>query len=180
MQVFLDTNIVLEGRPLADLPWGQLGASGPLLVYFVPKFLSEIDGKKRDGRLGEKARAFNRWISPLATSDAELLICDTPRVDPIDVVQIQRVDEAARYTYQRTLERKEIGPDDDATNLITAARKTIALEVKKLVERKEERDSEKEDTADWTQISAVSKKNDEPPVELSEAEARSIFDDVDQ
>jgi hypothetical protein len=75
---------------------------------------------------------------------------------------------------------EEIGPDDDASNLITAARTTIALEVKKLVERKEERDSEKEDTADWTQISSVSKKNDEPLVELSEAEARSIFDDVDQ
>ena len=75
---------------------------------------------------------------------------------------------------------EEIGPDDDATNLITAARKTIALEVKKLVERKEERDSEKEDTADWTQISAVSKKDDDPPLELPEVEARSIFDDVDQ
>jgi hypothetical protein len=75
---------------------------------------------------------------------------------------------------------QEIAPDDEATDLIKAARRKIAVEVKKLVERKDERDAEKEDEADWTQISTVSKKDEDPIVQPAERETRSIFDDVDQ
>lgn len=73
-----------------------------------------------------------------------------------------------------------ISPDDETADLINAARRTIIAETRRVAERKEERDSEKDDSADWTQISAVSEKADAPWNERSAAQTRSIFDDVDQ
>ncbi|UVK46687.1 hypothetical protein BPNPMPFG_002385 [Mesorhizobium sp. AR07] len=73
-----------------------------------------------------------------------------------------------------------ISPDDETADLINAARRTITAQTKRVAERKEERDSEKDDNADWTQISAVSEKTDAPWNQRSAAQTRSIFDDVDQ
>lgn len=92
LTVFLDTNIILEGRPLEDLPWSELDKVGPILAFIVPTVLKEVDGKKRDGRLGEKARAFNRLIAPAATRGEILTIREAgPRVE-LAVARCSRID----------------------------------------------------------------------------------------
>lgn len=70
--VFLDTNILLEGKPLADLPWEDLKTNGPIVATFALKVLTEIDARKRDGRLGKIAREFNRIMQPVVTSPEPL------------------------------------------------------------------------------------------------------------
>jgi len=80
--VFIDSNVVLEGKPLTTLPWHEIDPNGPILVLAVPQVLKEIDNHKRDGRLGKRARAFNRTMRPAASSDAPVNIRDeTPQVD---------------------------------------------------------------------------------------------------
>ena len=59
---FLDTNVILEGKPLAELPWSDIDPRGPILVLLTTTVLSEVDSKKRDGRLGVHARKFNRLL----------------------------------------------------------------------------------------------------------------------
>ncbi len=49
---------------------------GPILVLLTPTVLDEVDAKKRDGRLGTRARDFNRLISPAATSGQPVLLKD--------------------------------------------------------------------------------------------------------
>ena len=44
--IFLDANIVLEGKPFAELPWSEIHSEGPILVLFLPQVLREIDDKK--------------------------------------------------------------------------------------------------------------------------------------
>ena len=79
---FLDANIVLEGKPVADLPWEQVATSGTVKVLIVPRAMEEIDAKKRDGRLGPIARAFNRLIGPSVTNGAPVVLRETgPRVE---------------------------------------------------------------------------------------------------
>jgi hypothetical protein len=70
--------------------------------------------------------------------------------------------------------------DGDASNKIEGARRRISEEVEKLNERKEVRDSEKEDEPDWTQISSVSEEIVEVEPKIADARPRSIFDDVDR
>ncbi|MDP3801575.1 MAG: hypothetical protein U1C74_28005 [Phenylobacterium sp.] len=80
-KVFLDANVVLEGKPLADLPWSDVDARGPILALFTPTALKEIDSKKRDGRLGKIARAFNRLIGT-AIGGVPVVVRETgPRVE---------------------------------------------------------------------------------------------------
>lgn len=78
---FLDANIVLEGKPVADLPWEQVAAEGLIRVFIVPRAMEEIDAKKRDGRLGPHARAFNRLIGPSVIGGEPVLLREAkPRV----------------------------------------------------------------------------------------------------
>lgn len=80
--VFIDSMVVLEGKPLTTLPWHEIDPNGPILILAVPQVLKEIDNHKRDGRLGKRAREFNRTMRPAASSDAPVNIRDeTPRID---------------------------------------------------------------------------------------------------
>ena len=82
VKVFPDSNIILEGKPIADLPWSEIDSTGPILVLLSPTILDEVDSKKRDGRLAKHARAFNRLIGPIAQSGKPLTIRESgPRVD---------------------------------------------------------------------------------------------------
>lgn len=82
VKAFLDTNIVLEGRALEDLPWHEIDATGPILALLTPKAMDEIDSKKHDGRLGKRAREFNRRIGTVAAGGEPLVIREgAPRVD---------------------------------------------------------------------------------------------------
>ncbi|MBJ3778811.1 PIN domain-containing protein [Acuticoccus mangrovi] len=90
--VFLDANVVLEGRKLGDQPWREIVASGKILLLFVPQVLKEIDNKKRDGRLAKHARDFNRLIAPAAeTGDVVRLVNGSPLVD-LSLAVTNRID----------------------------------------------------------------------------------------
>ncbi len=79
---FLDANIVLEGKPVAELPWKEIATAGLIRALIVPKAMDEIDAKKRDGRLGPHARAFNRLIAPSVISGAPIVLREAdPRVE---------------------------------------------------------------------------------------------------
>jgi len=88
---FADSNVVLEGKPLAELPWGDAHPSGPILVLFVPTVLREVDSKKRDGRLGKIAREFNRQIAPVATTGRPVKLCDGPPAVFLDLAACERI-----------------------------------------------------------------------------------------
>lgn len=81
-KLFIDANVILEGRPIQALPWSEIDATGPILVVITPRVLSEIDSKKNDKRLGTRARDFNRLVAPLVLSDTPVAIGDSAlRVD---------------------------------------------------------------------------------------------------
>ena len=77
----IDTQVVLETKPLAQLPWGEFG-QGPVLLLVCRQAQSEIDAKKNDGRLGTRARSFNKLLdSFLETRLPAELFAGPPRVD---------------------------------------------------------------------------------------------------
>ena len=79
---FLDANIVLEGKPMRELPWEEVAADGLIRVLIVPKAMEEIDAKKRDGRLGPHARAFNHLITPSVINGVPIILRESkPRVE---------------------------------------------------------------------------------------------------
>lgn len=90
--VFLDANVVLEGKSLRVQNWQQLDASGPILLLFVPQVLKEIDSKKRDGRLGKYAREFNRLIVPAASEQRLVRIVDSHPVVDVGLAITDRIE----------------------------------------------------------------------------------------
>jgi hypothetical protein len=81
VKAFLDTNIILEGRALADLPWQEIDPDGPILALMTPTAIKEIDSKKQDGRIGKRAREFNRLIASVAAGGPPIVIRESaPRV----------------------------------------------------------------------------------------------------
>lgn len=82
VKAFLDANIALEGRPLTDLPWQELDADGPIIALMTPTAMNEVDSKKQDGRLGKRAREFNRLIGSVAAGGPPIVIRESsPRVE---------------------------------------------------------------------------------------------------
>lgn len=59
----IDTNFVFHTKPILELPWQDIDPVGPIILLALPQLLSEVDKKKRDGRLSEKARQFNRYFN---------------------------------------------------------------------------------------------------------------------
>lgn len=90
--IYLDTNIVLEGLPLAELPWQTIDATGPILILLTPTLLREVDAKKKDGRLGTRAREFNRMVAPLATSGKSLTLQTSPVRVEVALAKCRRID----------------------------------------------------------------------------------------
>jgi hypothetical protein len=95
--LFIDSMVALEGKPLASLPWKEIDPAGPILILIVPQVMSEIDKRKRDGRLGKRAREFNRLVAPAAESggttrvsagilvvDIGFAVCDRINWDNLD------------------------------------------------------------------------------------------------
>lgn len=73
--------MIFEARPLAQLDWSSLSA-GPILLLILPQVSVEVDARKRDGRLAQRARDLNRLIEPSIDSDAVVTIIEQPiRVD---------------------------------------------------------------------------------------------------
>ncbi len=82
VKAFLDTNIILECLPLAELPWQEIDVNGPILALITPTAMKEIDSKKQDGRIGKRAREFNRLIASVAAGGPPIVIRESlPRVE---------------------------------------------------------------------------------------------------
>lgn len=78
--------------PLKDLPWSEIDPIGPILILVTPTFLREVDSKKRDSRLGMRAREFSRLIAPIAEHGQPIrIVSGKPRVD-IAIARCQRID----------------------------------------------------------------------------------------
>lgn len=90
--LFIDSMMVLEGKPLTALPWHEIDRTGPILILIVPQVMKEIDKFKRDGRLAKRAREFNRLVGPAAESGLAMEISPgPPRVD-VAFATVNRVD----------------------------------------------------------------------------------------
>lgn len=87
----LDSQVVLEGRPLDELPWHELETETPILLLCTPTMLAEVDKFKRDGRLGTRARSFNRLVEPAVGAETALISAGPPRVE-IALVQVGKID----------------------------------------------------------------------------------------
>jgi hypothetical protein len=90
--LFIDSMVALEGKPLSAQPWHEIDATGPILVLVVPQVNAEVDKRKRDGRLGKRAREFNRLIGPAAESGASVRISNGPPVVDIALAACDRID----------------------------------------------------------------------------------------
>jgi hypothetical protein len=79
--ILIDTQVVLETKPIEQLPWSELG-EGPFLLLVCRQVQSEIDARKNDGRLGNRARSFNRLMDAFLESRVPaVVVAGPPRVD---------------------------------------------------------------------------------------------------
>jgi hypothetical protein len=109
---FLDANIVLEGKPVAELPWTEIATAGLIRVLIVPKVMEEIDAKKRDGRLFPHARAFNRLIAPSVINGEPIVLREAdPRVE----LQMATCSRIPWNDYD------ELDPDDGDSRIVAEA-----------------------------------------------------------
>jgi hypothetical protein len=90
--LFIDSMVALEAMPLPMLPWSEIDPVGPILLLVVPQVNAEIDKRKRDGRLGKRAREFNRLIGPAAESAAPTRLSEGPPAVDIAIAVCDRVD----------------------------------------------------------------------------------------
>jgi len=96
----LDTQMIFEARPLAQLDWSSLSA-GPILLLILPQVSVEVDARKRDGRLGMRARDLNRLIEPSIDTGGAVIVVEQPvRVDiayvPAGAIDWSRLDDLER------------------------------------------------------------------------------------
>lgn len=109
---FLDANIVLEGKSLVELPWEEIEATGAIQVLIVPRVMEEIDNKKRDGRLGPHARAFNRLIGESVIQGSPVVLRESnPRVE-LEMAACSRIPWASY---------DELDPDDGDSRIVAEA-----------------------------------------------------------
>ena len=79
--ILIDTQVVLETKPLDQLPWSEMG-EGPLLLLVCRQVQTEIDAKKSDGRLGRRSRNFNKLLDKFFERQAPVeIVAGPPRVD---------------------------------------------------------------------------------------------------
>jgi len=78
--VLIDSQVVLEARPLEQLPWGDL-FQGSILLLVTRQVQTEIDRRKNDGRLGRRARAFNKQLDDFIESRVPSQLLANPKID---------------------------------------------------------------------------------------------------
>jgi hypothetical protein len=78
--VIIDSQVVLEAKPLEQLPWKEL-FEGSILLLVVRQVQTEIDAKKGDGRLGKRARGFNKQLDGFIESRLPSSVTTDPTVD---------------------------------------------------------------------------------------------------
>lgn len=78
--VLIDSQVVLEAKPLDQLPWSDL-FTGSVLLLVARQVQTEIDRRKNDGRLGKRARAFNKLLDGYIVSRVPSEVFANPKVD---------------------------------------------------------------------------------------------------
>lgn len=78
--VLIDSQVVLEAKPLDQLPWADL-FTGSILLLVTRQVQTDIDKRKNDGRLGKRARAFNRLLDGYIVDRVPLSVLANPQVD---------------------------------------------------------------------------------------------------
>ena len=78
--VLIDSQVVLEAKPLEQLPWGDL-FQGSILLLVVRQVQTEIDRKKNDGRLAKRARAFNKLLDGFILNRVPSPVLADPKID---------------------------------------------------------------------------------------------------
>lgn len=79
--LLIDTQVILETKHFSQLPWSEFG-DGPLLLLVCRQVQWELDDKKNDGRVGKRAREFNKLMdSFIETRCPATLQKSGPRVD---------------------------------------------------------------------------------------------------
>jgi hypothetical protein len=78
--VVIDSQVVLETKPLVQLPWQEL-FPGTALLLVTRQAQSEIDAKKSDSRLGKRAREFNRLLDGFIETRVPSRLIKEPRID---------------------------------------------------------------------------------------------------
>ena len=68
---FTDTNLFIECRALAELPWGEWQEYEEIHIIITPPVTKEIDNRKKQGndRVGRKARKANSLFKEIIISD---------------------------------------------------------------------------------------------------------------
>ncbi|MBC3911395.1 PIN domain-containing protein [Undibacterium umbellatum] len=89
---FIDSNVILECKPLANLPWHEILTNGSILILVVPQVLSEVDKKKQDNRVGKRARAFNQLLAQTLETEAPIEIVKGDLCVDIYVASIKKFD----------------------------------------------------------------------------------------
>jgi len=97
--VVIDSQVVLEAKPLDQLPWKDL-FEGSILLLVVRQVLTEIDGKKNDGRLGKRARIFNKLLDGFIESREPSSVITEPKID-VATVDNRTIDWAALDGFER-------------------------------------------------------------------------------
>ena len=112
VKAFLDTNIILECRPLSELPWHEVDSDGPILALMTPTAIKEVDSKKQDGRIGKRAREFNRLIAPVAAGGPPVVVRESsPSVE-------LALSHAIRIPWDQ---QDDLDPDDSDSRIVAEA-----------------------------------------------------------
>lgn len=91
--VIIDTQVVLEAKPLDQLPWNEL-FPGSVLLLVCRQVQGEIDAKKNYGRIGKRARAFNTLLDRFIETRDPSPVIPAPRID-VALVANGRIDWSA-------------------------------------------------------------------------------------
>jgi len=124
-KLFIDANVILEGRPIRSLPWSEIDSEGPILVVVTPRVQSEVDSKKNDKRLGLRAREFNRLVAPLVSCDTPITIGDSSLQVDIVFAKCNQIDWASHDDLDRTESDDRIVAEILATQGISLEQKIV-------------------------------------------------------
>lgn len=78
--VLIDTQVVLETKPLHHLPWSDV-FPGRVLLLVCRQVQWEIDARKQDGRHSKRARSFNALLDGFIDTRAPVSLADSLQVD---------------------------------------------------------------------------------------------------
>lgn len=78
--VAIDTQVVLETKPLNQLPWSEV-FPGRVLLLVCRQVQWEIDARKQDGRHSKRARSFNALLDGFIETRAPVPLAGSSQID---------------------------------------------------------------------------------------------------